>query len=426
MPTLTTLITRLVKAERDEVAPLIWSCIYFFCLLCGYYILRPVRDEMAIQGGVHNLPWMMTATFVVLLAATPLFGFLSSRLPRYRLLLTIYLFFAGNLLIFFGLMVTRTHPEWTARVFFVWLSVFNLFVVSVFWSFMADLFSSEQGARLFGAIAAGGSGGALAGPFLTAGMTYVVPISMLMLISALFLIGCMVCIHQLDHRATERTFSRYAGRDQALKGSIWAGIRLAVSSPYLGGICVYLLLLTTTATFLYLEQMRVIGQEMTSPAERTRLFAGIDLMVNGLSLVVQMFVTNRLIARWGLGSALLFLPAASTLGFVMIGVTQTLAAFILFTVVRRVGEYAVSKPAREVLFTVVSREEKYKAKNFIDTAVSRGGDASTGWTVSGVKALGATTSQIAGLLIPLALLWAWLSWWLAREQGRLSDKLQAD
>ena len=178
---------------------------YFFCLLCGYSILRPVRDEMAIEGGLKHLPWMMTATFLTMLAATPLFGWLSARCSRYRLLLTVYAFFITNLLAFYALMTSHLHPEWVARGFFVWLSVFNLFIVSVFWSFMADLFTPEQGARLFGVIAAGGSSGALLGPLFTTGLTFVFPIPVLMVASSLFLGACIGCVYRLERWGRTQT-----------------------------------------------------------------------------------------------------------------------------------------------------------------------------------------------------------------------------
>lgn len=405
--------------KAGERTPLLWSFGYFFCLLCGYYMLRPVRDEMAIEGGVQHLPWMMTGTFLTLLGATPVFGLLSARLPRVRLLLALYGFFIANLVIFYLVMTSQWHPEWVARVFFVWLSVFNLFVVSVFWSLMADVFTPEQGARLFGVIAAGGSTGAILGPILTAGVTYIVPVPTLMLCSALWLAACVVCIHRLDRWSRQHPHAGMGHPEQSLGGSMWAGIRLAAGSRYLCGICGYLLLLTMSATVLYLEQAALIGREIVSPEARTRLFAGIDLTVNLLTFVTQLWVTNRLVLRFGLAAALLVLPLVSALGFLALGVSQVLGLFLLFTVIRRVGEYAISKPAREVLFTVVNREEKYKAKNFIDTAVSRGGDASTGWAVSGLKALGATTAHLAWLLVPFMLLWAWIAWWLARREAVL-------
>lgn len=413
-----------VKAKADERIPLLWAFLYFFCLLCGYYMLRPVRDEMAIEGGVQHLPWMMTGTFLTLLVATPVFGFLSARLARVRLLFSVYGFFAVHLLLFFIVMTSQWHPEWVARVFFVWLSVFNLFVVSVFWSFMADVFTPEQGTRLFSVIAAGGSTGAIAGPIFTAGVTYVLPIPMLMVCSTLWLVACGICIYRLDRWSKQHPHRGMGHPEQSLGGSMWAGIRLAASSPYLLGICAYLFLLTMSATVLYLEQTALISREIASPESRTRLFAGIDLTVNVLTFVTQVWVTNRLVLRFGLAAALLFLPIISIPGFVAMSMSQVLVVFLLFTVVRRVGEYAISKPAREVLFTVVRREEKYKAKNFIDTAVSRGGDASTGWAVSGMKALGATTTHLAWLLVPMMLLWGWIAWVLARREAGLQREKQ--
>lgn len=418
MTTLRAAIQSLTNAKSEEVVPLTWAFFYFFFLLCGYYILRPVRDEMAIEGGVQHLPWMLTGTFVTLLAVTPLFGYLSAHVPRRRLLLTVYLFFVANLVGFFALMMSHIMPEWVARVFFVWLSVFNLFVVSVFWSFMADLFTPEQGARLFAVIAAGGSTGAMTGPLLTAGLSYVIPIATLMLISATFLLACCLCIHQLD-RWAQHHLALIRPQGEPIGGTIWAGIRLALTSPYLLGICLYLFCLTTTATFLYLEQAGLVGTQIPSPEARTRLFAVIDLAVNVITFMTQVCVTSRMINVLGLTSALVFLPVVSAIGFSAIGLVPLLVVFVLFTVARRVGEYAISKPAREVLFTVVSREEKYKAKNFIDTAISRGGDAATGWIVNGVKAFGVPTTQLAWIVVPITLLWGWLGWNLARQEEKL-------
>ena len=409
-------VARFIQADPQELRPLAWSFAYFFCLLCGYYILRPVRDEMAIQGGVHNLPWMMTGTFVTLLAATPLFGWLSARFHRHRLLLAVYSFFFVNLLAWYFLMTSGRHIDWVARGFFVWLSVFNLFVVSIFWSFMADLFTPAQGARLFGVIAAGGSTGALFGPLLTTGLTYLLPVPVLMLTSAAFLMACTGCIYKLEAWSRERSLSHRVNRGEPLGGSLLAGIRLVWASPYLLGICGYLALLTMTATFLYLEQVRLVAEHVTTPEARTRLFSLLDFATNILTWLAQVCVTNRVVRRFGLVAALLFLPVISLAGFLGIALWPGLTLYVSFSVLRRVGEYALSKPAREVLFTVVNREEKYKAKNFIDTAVSRAGDASTGWLVSGIKALGVTTTHIAWILVPCMVLWAWLSHWLAIQQ----------
>jgi AAA family ATP:ADP antiporter len=400
-----------LKADEEELAPLAWSFFYFFCLLCGYYILRPVRDEMAIESGVRHLPSMMTVTFLVLLLSTPLFGWLSARFPRRRLLPIVYLFFAANLLLFYVLMKTGIHSEWVARAFFVWLSVCNLFVVSVFWSFMVDLFSADQGKRLFGMIAAGGSVGALVGPSVTAVSTYFFPVANLMMMSAVMLLICVWCIRRLDGWARAHTPDREREAERPIGGGVLAGMRLTLSSPHLAGIAGYVVLLAMTATFLYLEQAQVVGSLIPSPLERTRLYATIDVSVSALTFLTQTLATNRVPLR----VALMLLPAASLIGFALLSAIQTVAVFASFIIIRRVSEYALAKPGREVLFTIVSREEKYKAKNFIDTAISRGGDASTGWLVTGIKALGATTALVAWLLLPLMALWCWLAWWLSNR-----------
>ncbi len=405
-------------AKREELVPLAWAFAYFFCLLCGYSILRPVRDEMAIEGGLKHLPWMMSGTFFTMLAATPLFGWLSAHFSRYRLLLTVYTFFITNLVAFYALMTSHVSPEWVARGFFIWLSVFNLFVVSVFWSFMDDIFTPEQGARLFGFIAAGGSSGALVGPLLTTGLTSVFPVPILMLASTAFLFLCLGCISRLERWSRERSEHHQLHPGDPLRGSFLAGIRLTFSSSYLLGICGYLALLTMTATFLYFEQTRLVAEYLDQPEARTRLFSSLDFVTNLLTWLTQLFITKGVISRFGLVGGLLFLPAVSVMGFIGIALWPTLMVYVVFSVLRRVGEYALSKPSREVLFTVVSREEKYKAKNFIDTAISRGGDASTAWLVTGVKTLGATTAHIAWALVPLMLVWAWLAHVLARQHKR--------
>jgi AAA family ATP:ADP antiporter len=251
------------------------------------------------------------------------------------------------------------------------------------------------------------------------------PIPALMLVSAALLGMCWWCIRALDRWSREQTRHPTDRPGGAIGGSMWAGMRLTLFSPYLLGICAYLFLLTTTATFLYLEQTRLVGEQVASAQGRTRLFAVMDLAVNVITFLTQLFMTGPMIARFGFASALLFLPAASIIGFIVIGSTPTLLAFILFTIVRRVGEYAIAKPAREVLFTVVGVEEKYKAKNFIDTAVSRGGDAATGWMVNAVKALGVNAAQIAWALVPLACMWAWIGWSLARQEQR-GRRIQTD
>jgi len=430
---------RIIDVQPHEIAALLWSFAYFFCLLCGYYILRPVRDEMGIQGGVQNLPWLFTATFLTMLAVVPLFGWLAARYPRRVMLPAVYWFFIANLLLFLAAFQVAALKPYVARVFFVWVSVFNLFVVSVFWSFMVDLFSAEQGKRLFGFIAAGGTCGAIAGPALTAGLAAPLGPINLLCVSALMLAAAVLCIHRLsawaagtavqppaaDDRqpSARRTITPETGAsDCALGGGIWAGVRDILRSPYLIGICFYLFCYTMLSTLLYLEMARLVADEFTAPGQRTRLFATLDLAVNVLTLLVQVFVTARIFARLGITATLALLPAIAIVGFLMLGAMPLLAVLIVFGVIRRAGEFALSKPAREILFTVVPREAKYKAKNVIDTVVYRGGDAISGWLVTVLRGLGLGLSALSFAAVPLAVAWFGVALWLGRKQEIMRGK----
>ncbi|MFA9460469.1 NTP/NDP exchange transporter [Thiohalorhabdus methylotrophus] len=425
------LLNRWVGVRETEVRALVWAFLYFFSLLAGYYVLRPIRDEMGIQGGVENLPWMFTATFVAMLAAIPLYGAASARFPRRRLIPGVYLFFLVNLLLFYGAFRVVEDPAWVARVFFVWVSVFNLFVVSVFWTFMADLFSNEQGRRLFGAVAAGGSAGAIAGPALTTGLVQLVGIAELLLVSATLLTFTLLCISRLLAQAARlrgsgagEPASPGSGDEGAatrgLGGGAWSGIRLLARSPYLLGIAGYILLYTATSTFLYFEQAHIVEDSLAQAADRTALFAAMDLAVNILTLGVQLFVTGRVVSRLGVGVALGLLPALVALGFGVLALAPVLGVLVVFQVLRRAASYALARPAREVLFTVVGREERYKAKNVIDTVVYRGGDAATGWVFAGLTGLGLGLAAMAAVAVPLAVGWLALGVGLGRRQEALS------
>ena len=409
-------LTRLLKAEKHELPALLWAFFYFFCLLCSYYILRPVRDEMGIQGGVDKLQWLFSATFAVMLLAVPFFGFLAARWPRHRLVPILYYFFAANLAVFFLAMQNGVDKAILARLFFVWVSVFNLFVVSVFWSFMADIFSNDQARRLFGFVAAGGSAGAIAGPLITTLLVSHVGQSHLLLFSIGLLLLSTLAVSKLNRWAIIHRGGVATSEAKPLGGGIWAGIRLTLASPYLIGISAYLLLLTLLATFVYFEQLRLVAEHLQDSAARTKLFAQIDLAVNTLTLLVEIFLTNRLVGRFGVAILLMVLPLMNLLGFGALVVAPTLAALVTFQVLRRVVEYALARPVREILFTVVSREEKYKAKNFIDTVVYRGGDAMSAWLMSALKGMGIGLTQVAALAIPFAIGAAIVGWLLGHKQ----------
>ena len=415
-----------LKLEPGEGVAVAWACAYFFLLLASYYILRPLRDEMGIAGGIAKLPWLFTGTFIAMLAAVPLFGFITARLPRQRFLPLVYGFFIVNLLLFYAAFQIDGWREVMARTFFIWASVFNLFVVSVFWSFMVDLFSSAQGKRLFGLIAAGGTAGAITGPALTALLVVAVGPVNLLLLSALLLAGAVLCIRQLG-RWSERKAPAAAHeprkpkeQKEPLGGSIFAGLTLIVRSPYLLGIALFMLLFTTLATFLYFEQAHIVARSFDNSAERTRFFALLDLGVNVLTVLTQVLITSRLLTRVGVAGTLALVPLLSAFGFALLALTPVLAALAGFQVLRRAGEYAITRPAREMLYTVVDRETKYKAKNALDTVVYRGGDALAGWLFAGLKSLGLGLAAIAWLAVPLALAWAAVALWLGRRQAKLS------
>lgn len=425
------LLGRAVDVRDGEVGALLWSFAYFFCLLSGYYVLRPIRDEMGVAAGVENLQWLFTGTFLAMLATVPLFGAVVARLPRRRFVPLVYRFFLVCLLLFFALLKLEIAPVGVARAFFIWVSVFNLFVVSVFWSVMADLFTNVQGRRLFGFVAAGGSAGALAGPALTAQLAVPLGPVNLLLVAAALLELAVWC-----QRGAARSGGTRAGpaalpaedEGRVIGGSVLAGLSQTVRSPYLLGISAYIVLMTFAATVLYFQQADIVASASDDSGVRTRIFAFIDLAVSALTILLQAFVTGRFIRAFGLTAALAFLPAVALLGFVGLasaGVAGValVPAIVAVQAIRRAANFAISRPAREVLFTVVRREEKYKSKNVIDTLVYRGGDAASGWLYAGLAAAGAGLSAIAALAAPVAGLWLALAVMLGRRQEKLAHQV---
>ena len=417
-------LRRVVDVRAGEVLAMLLGCGWFFCLLSGYYLVRPLRDALGLAGGADELQWLFTATFVAMLALVPVFGMLVSRLPPRRFVPLAYRFFTASILLFGVLIASGLHAVWVGRVFFVWISVFNLFVVSIFWSVLADCFSNAQGRRLFGFIAAGGTAGTFAGPALAASVATTLGPVALTLAAAFLLEIALQCFYRLypssprqDAVTGQLPGSATAIADaRPLGGSVLAGLGLIARSPYLLGICGYLMLHTTASTFLYFEQGRLVADAFVDTASRTRFFALMDLGVSALTLLLQLFLTGRLIRRFGLAAALAVLPLASAAAFAAVAFWPTVLVLAFAQALRRAFDYAVARPAREVLFTVVAREAKYKAKNAIETVVYRGGDAVSGWVSAGLTAAGMGFAAISALAIPLACVWAALSLWLARRQ----------
>ena len=381
-----------------------------------------MRDEMGIAGGVENLDWMFTGTFLATLSLVPVFGWAASRFERRRLLPYVYYFFISNILLFYVLFESSLTHAWVARAFFIWVSVFNMFVVSVFWSFMTDIFSNLQAKRLFGFIAAGGTIGALVGPALTAALVGPLGTSNLLLISTTFLLLAVFCIKRLGRISTPS--SEQATRDgisepEAMGGGIFAGVKLIFQSPYLLGICVLILLYTTLATFLYFQQAEIIRDAFADSAERTAVFAAMDFSVNALTVLAQLFLTAKIVDRFGMAWTLSFIPMGLAAGFLILGFAPVLGVILAIQIIRRAGNFAIMKPAREMLYVVLGNEEKYKAKNVIDTVVYRGGDAVSAWAYSGLQAFGLSLAGIALVAVPLSGVWAWVSFRLGKKNQEM-------
>ncbi|MEO1247114.1 MAG: MFS transporter [Pseudomonadota bacterium] len=425
-PTRPPLLYRLLGPQHAEYEAVLWSFVYFFCVLSAYYILRPLREAMAVGSGPNTIPLLFTGTFFCMLIATAVFGWVASRFPRRQFLPWVYLFFIANILGFWAVFANAVDRDleyvWLGRVFFVWLSVFNLFVVSVFWSFMADIWSREQGRRLFGLISAGGSVGAMLGGLGTSLIVTHVGFQNLFPLSAALLFVAIVCIHRL-RRWVERTHKgdveRTAASTQALGGNALSGFSHVMRSPYFRAIAVASIIASLLGTALYMFTADLVEQAIPDTNARTRFFSNVNVLQNALALIGQMLIVKHVVSRYGIGVSLALMPLLSIAGFILLAMDPVLAVVAALTVARRALGFAFSKPTSDMLYSVVSPEDKYKSKNFIDTAVYRGGDLVGTWTIQLFKSvLGLGISGISIIMLPFAVLWAGLAIWLGRDYRR--------
>ena len=428
------LLSRFVRVEPGEGPGLAWASVSFFFLLSGYYIIRPLREEMgASSGGGFALNWLFLGTLGGTFLVTPLFGALVSRVPRRVFVPVVYHALAGSFVAFYVALSVLSGPQRlaVARFFFIFVSTFNLLIISVFWGFLADLFRSEQAKRLFGAIGLGGTLGGIAGGTITASLAKTLgPVPLLLVAAGLFEVA-VLCMRRLARAYHVDEGPRPAGTagaaaPDAPAGGVppgtgaLSGLRLFAKSRYLLGIASFLLLYTVGSTFLYLAQARIVRAAFHDAGSRTAFFAKADLTVNVLTALMQLFLTGRLLPAVGLGPALAFLPLLTSAGFFALGASPTPATLFVFQVSRRAAEFAFVKPAREVLFTVVSREEKYSAKSFIDTFVYRTGDALGALADRLVAFFGLGPAGFAWVFLPVAALWAWNALALGSRQQALS------
>jgi AAA family ATP:ADP antiporter len=414
------LIQKVVDVREEEAAALAWSCAYFFFALSSYYIIRPVRDAMGTAGGTRNLPWLFLGTMTAMLLVHPPFGALVAKFPRRKFVSYANRFFIANLLVFFALL--RILPEdrlvWVGRAFFIWAAVYNLFVISVFWSVMADSWATPQGKRLFGFIGVGGTLGGIVGSLITSSFAEQIGVVNLLIVSAVLLELSTQAMLRVTKAAPAAALlpQQQEDKERVIGGGVLSGMVHVAKSPYLLGIAVYMLLYTFGSTVLYFQQSGIAETAFSSSDLRTAFFARIDLAVNILTVLTQMFLTGRIVKGLGVAITLTLLPALSVLGFIALALFPAIGVLVAFQVLRRAGEYAVARPTRELLYIVVSREDKYKAKNLNDTFVYRVGDQVAAWSMTGLTGIGLAMAGTALVAAPLAGLWLVIGWWLGKQQ----------
>ncbi|HEX2827554.1 MAG TPA: MFS transporter [Burkholderiales bacterium] len=417
------LLARVVDVRAHELPALLWSWGYIFTVLSSYYVMRPIRDQMGVAGGVKNLQWLFAGTLIVMLLLNVPFGALVKALPRSRFIPIVYRFFAASVLAFAAAfrMADETQMVWLGRAFFIWISVFNLFVVSVFWALIVDTFSSEDGKRLFGFIAAGATIGAITGSAVTAGFAKHVPLEALLILAAALLEVAVLCVKRLSKLAQAlNTRPDECDAEQPIGGGVLAGITHAFRSGYLANIVIFMLLFAVTSTFVYFQQANIVSATFKDRAAQTAFFASIDLAVNTATLLIQLFLTARIVRAVGVGTALALLPLITIVGFGTLALLPTAAALMAVQVARRSGDYAIARPTREVLYTVVSREDRYKTKSFIDTVVYRAGDQIGAWSFVALTGLGLGVTEIAIAGAALGAAWLINAYWLGRRQDALA------
>jgi AAA family ATP:ADP antiporter len=387
----------------------------FFSVLCGYFVLRPVRDEIGVRAGVEQLPWLFTATFAATLLLVPLFGWIVARVQRRAIAAATYALCATLLLLTYGGLQSASIVAWGVGLF-IGISVLNLFIISVFWSLMADSYEEGEARRMYGVIAVGGTAGAIAGPALTALLApRIGPINLLP-ISAAFLAVAAVLSLLIPRR-------RDAPPRQKIGGNVIAGVKLALRSPSLRRIALIIICYTTVSTILYFEQADIVKEAISDSGQRTRYFALLDLVNNIATVTMQALITSRVLTRLGLKVALTAAPALIGTGLAVLAVFPRLALVAILQVIHRVGEHAFTRPGREVVFTTVTPEERFKAKNFIDTFVYRGNDALVAWLVGALHTAGAGIGIIATMGIAVTLGWAANGYTLGKKHDELQGTI---
>jgi AAA family ATP:ADP antiporter len=413
-------LERLIQIRHGEWGRFLLAFAYFFFLLGGYFMLRPLRGTVASNNS-DILHLLYTATFTSMLLIVPVFGWLVSRFRRGRFIPGIYLFFMTNLAFFIYAFDGDATSTWVQRGFYVWLSVYNLFVVSVFWSFMADIFRPGQAQRLFGSIMAGGSLGAIAGPVVTANLVAGAGSRGVMAVSLACLAVATVLAIVLARRVRRE---REGPPGKVIGGRILEGAIQVFQSKYLLLICLLMLSHNLVSTFLYNGLAVLVNDNITGFAERTEFFSWIDLAVQVLAFTFQFLLTSRLVIALGMPRTALLPPVLLAGGFVILGSSMGLVLFAAVQVAQRAMNYGMLGPVKEMLFTVVARETKYKSKNFIDTVVYRGSDVAASWLFKGYMTLGMGMSSIVWMYLPVMAIWGLGAWKLGQHYEQLKASFE--
>lgn len=426
-PVKTDVVTNITGIKQNEKFLVAWSLVYIISLFLAYYVLRPIRDELGVSGGLDNLPWLFTGTLMVMLLLNPLYAYIVRRYSREVFISIAYRFFALNLAVFAALMFKAPEgwQSWIGRAFFIWVSVFNLFVVSVFWSFIEDVFTGSQGKRLFGIFSAGATIGGLLGSAITSGLVAHINRAGLIVISIILIEIAVFASARLSKRNITQVNVKKLNvtNDKPVGGGVFSGMIQTFMSPYLLSIAIFVLIYSITSTFLYFQQANIAQSHFSTSEERTAFFASIDFWVNAITLFFQLFLTGRLMVRVGVMITLCALPFVSIIGFVGLAGCPTVAVFVVAQVARRVANFALARPSREVLFTSSIREDRYKAKNFIDTVIYRTGDQVASWGYAGLMGLGLGVSQVAFAGIPLSFIWLVLALWLGHKHNKQEKEI---
>jgi len=428
---MSSILKRYFNIRPEELIPILLAALYFFFCLTALMVLRPARDALGMQQGIDTIRWLFMGTLVATLLVNPLFGWLVSRYRRLTFITATYGFFAINLLIFASLLTFAPDRVGitTGNVFYIWMSVFNLFLTMVFWALMADRFSLEQSKRLFGVIAVGGTTGAIFGSSIAWTLAEIVGSAMLLVIATGFLAAAIGAAWGVALTQPERATDAIANDPEAppvvpestiIGGSALEGFKSIARSPYLMGIAAYVLILAVVVTFIYFTRLQMVAALGDDVDMRTGVFAQIDLATQVTTLVLQLIVAGHVMKRLGVHVALMMLPITAALGFIGLAMVASLMVLVLFEAVFRAVQRAIMRPARETLYTVMTREEKYKSKAFIDTFIYRGGDALGAQTEGWLARLGMGLYALAIVVVPLAVAWAALGLWLARRQSRMA------